>query len=644
MKGFAAMFRREVAIHRMVFPAAAIASLIPFAVPPLRGLARVAASEARVATAFLISAAFVYGLIAYLGATTLPRAIAERRIGFDFARPVSAQAIWAAAFASALALGIGGGLIAWLPTALAERAPFWPDALQDFWQLGLPWPAAAGAAAILLFGAAQALSIGARSRSPVLLADLAAGVLAAACAALAIVRVGFTPVPSTTKIVSDAIIAIAAAAALAAGPIALARGRTDIRTTHRTLSIATWGIGFLGLLAVHAWISWLYLGGPKDLTQVVSAKPAPTGSWTLVGGTARGIYTTFLYDAASRRSVRLPRWASTVSFSASGGEAAWVEGTFEGPAKVWCIRLDGARPEPKVCATSPALVRMATLDPSGRRLAITREDALTILATDTGGIVASARLSPRPGPTEDWSPDSGFFVGDVFRLYRRENVHQGVSRMQVFDLDLRSRRLEETGSIDDLHGFPILSADREGERVAVVEMETRRARLVEGRSGKTIAWLAAEGASRRQLAFLADGRLAMLERAGSLVLRVFSRNGEPIRTIALPDAEQVRVGGEFLPGRVVVGVGFLTDQDIYAVDADSGTTRLVARHLVPAAGSWRLFDPPNQSLAPGAPGTRLFLAADETLVELDPSTGTRSRLLGEREGAEDRGRAGGIRP
>jgi hypothetical protein len=647
MSGFAAIVRREIAMRRMVIPAALAASVIPFLVPLVRGLRGGVASEARIETAFLLSAAFVYGLVAYLAGTGLPRAIADRRIGFDLARPVSTTSIWAAPLAAALALGLSGGLIAWAPTAIVEGVPFWPNALDTVWPIGLPWPATAAAAALLLYCVAQAVSIAVRSPSALLMSDLVAGVLASSGAAWALARVGFTFIPSTTRVVTAGLIATGLLAALASVPIALSRGRTDIRAAHRAMSVTAWGIVLVGLAAIHVWISWLFLGTPRDLTQVVSAKPAPAGSWTMVGGTARRVYSTFLYDAASRRFLRLPRNTVTVTFSDSGDTAAWFDSESAEPlAPVWCAGLSAARPEPRLCASGDEHAQIVVLNADGRRVAVAGPDRLTIHATDSGAAIVSVPLPARAGPPERWLADYGLFVGPVFRLYRRESSGERVSRLRIYELSTGTR-LVETGAIEDLRGMPLLISDRAGERMAVKEVETRRVRLVDGRSGRTLAWLAdawhaPETPVARQVAFLSDARLLLLERdAGRLRLRVFSRDGGELRAIPLSDGEFMHLGGEVAPGRVAVGVGSagFAEEDIHVVDVDAGSVRLVARHLAPAVNWGRLFDPPNQSGVPGSPGTRLFLSADETLVELDPSTGERRLLLGRRELATDRGRS-----
>src|SRR4029453_331397 len=103
--------------RRMLFVAAAVAAASPFGVPLVSGLHNLDAAEARSATALAVSAILLCGVSAFLGGTRLPRGLADRRIGFDFARPLSSGAIWGGTLLGTLVLAIGSAFIAWLPAS-----------------------------------------------------------------------------------------------------------------------------------------------------------------------------------------------------------------------------------------------------------------------------------------------------------------------------------------------------------------------------------------------------------------------------------------------------------------------------------------------------------------------------------------------
>src|SRR5262249_1606310 len=102
MKAFVAIVRREVLERRTVLSAAAVAALPPVGLPALRRLSAAAQGWA----SLLIALVFALGIAASLGAAMIVPRIANRRIAFDLARPVSAAAIWIGSIAAATILAL----------------------------------------------------------------------------------------------------------------------------------------------------------------------------------------------------------------------------------------------------------------------------------------------------------------------------------------------------------------------------------------------------------------------------------------------------------------------------------------------------------------------------------------------------------
>src|SRR5689334_25024524 len=102
MRGLLAVARREIAERRLLFVAAAVAAVAPFAEPWLHGLHGVDGADVRIGTALALSLLFLFGTMALIGGTRLPGAFADRTIGFDLARPVSTGALWGGNLAAAL--------------------------------------------------------------------------------------------------------------------------------------------------------------------------------------------------------------------------------------------------------------------------------------------------------------------------------------------------------------------------------------------------------------------------------------------------------------------------------------------------------------------------------------------------------------
>ena len=127
MKGFLAVARREVRERRFVFAAAAFASLIPFVMPLFRGWIGGRAPEVRSLIATVLGVGFVLALAVGLGMSMLAPSMANRRIGFDFSRPVSSLALWNGHLAAALLIAALTAAIIGIPAWLAGARIPWSD-------------------------------------------------------------------------------------------------------------------------------------------------------------------------------------------------------------------------------------------------------------------------------------------------------------------------------------------------------------------------------------------------------------------------------------------------------------------------------------------------------------------------------------
>ena len=169
----------------------------------------------------------------------------------------------------------------------------------------------------------------------------------------------------------------------------------------------------------------------------------------------------------------------------------------------------------------------------------------------------------------------------------------------------------------------------------------RRVALYDGASGAQIAVLAeGDSVATRRARFLSDGRVALVEgsRAGSR-LRLFSREGREELSLPLPGADAVAVGGEPAPGRLWVATkldapgaaGVVAGGRAWklaVVDLAAGSVREVATGIW-SPNYWPGFSvPPSVQPAPGAPGTRLLVAADLSLVRVDPESGQVTKVVG----------------
>jgi len=630
MKGLLAVARREIEHRRFLFLGAAIAAAAPFVVTWIRGLHDFDAAEVRSATGLALSLTFLLGTAAGLGGTRLPGALADRRIGFDFARPLSSGAIWGGTLLGTLVLAIGSALIAWLPAALAGDTGFWPSlfvSLLNITEIPLPWPVLALLATLFLFALAQAAGVAIRARSGLLAVDmllLPVSIAAAGYGLMRLQRVGASLDFAIRASVATALFAILAL--LLAGLAAVAGGRTEIRSAHRAQSRVLWGTTAAGLFALYGYGMWLFSAPPNALKSVQTVRPALRGDWVYVEGPARGADASFLYDTADERSVRLP-WLSAPAFSEDGSKAAWLE-RLRKTSRLRAADLNSRRPSPRTIAMLSDQAYGLVLDASGSRAAVLDNALVSVYDLHTGRLLVSARINAEYRLSRLLFTDP-----DRLRIY---TVPSGkTSHLDILELDVASRRLVRTGGIGDLASWPLLATDRTAQRLVCVEMEAKRMRLFDARTGRLIRQLTDSQKFGATFGFLFDGRIFVVSRSGTeRVLEVLSPDGEPLREIPFPGGplkgtRLTSMGGEASPGQLVVSTGDEGDPTAFLIALDDGTVRQLGQHLRPVSRwSW-FYGPANSVLPPGTPAARLF-QDDGSLIRVDPATGRRELLLGQR--------------
>src|SRR5258708_9269373 len=168
--------RRELAEKRFVFATAALLSLFPVAVVALVPRPMSGGRSFLVSMGAMPAVGFTPGLATVLGVSTIGRDLADSRLSFYFAKPITAPAIWFGKLAAAIIM-IGGSFA----IILAPSLPFGTREWRTFWNLGLPELAVTAAvAALSLFLVSHVASPMGRSRSAFVLLDLGlAGVVGA---------------------------------------------------------------------------------------------------------------------------------------------------------------------------------------------------------------------------------------------------------------------------------------------------------------------------------------------------------------------------------------------------------------------------------------------------------------------------------
>lgn len=648
MRGFWAVFRRELAERRLIALGALLLSLAPLAAPLLAGQGH-RVEDVRSGAAIILAVMVSVFLALALGSSAIGADLGERRLGFYFSRPLSGGAIWAGKMAAAAVLALGSGALVILPALLhgdgLDPGGLWGATVLWTGNLGRDFAFLAGGVLFLLL-LSNALSVMARARSPWLLLDLAAalalgvGVWATATRLLAVGAFGPLALGMTA-------IAGALTVALAvAGAVQTVRGRTDLRRGHRLLSLILWSLVALGALGLEGYSRWVLAAEPGDLVRIERVVPAPAGSWISVRGevAARAGYSPlFLFDTATGRFRRIEStfamWGA-VEFSRDGRRVVWLEGHRgdRPPFAVFRQDLDGRATPVSTRVWFDEPVEIAVSE-DGSRLAALQNERILVHDLATGRLIAA---SPRLGD-QTLRGHLRFPGSRRVRLYgSRQNGTDGSweFQLQVIDFDL------DTGRIEPLARLPrgeelLWSVSPDGERMmtrsAVSTIQKQRLRLVDARSGQKLADLPG-GVFTGTSSFLADGRIAAASWSrGRIDLHILDAAGRPLLTRVF-QGMRLRLGGQPAPGLLAFGIAVRPEHGDPAswrsmlLDLETGETRPLGVGLVPVG---------SPTAGPASAGSRLFLRRASEIVRFDPRTGRTEVVLRGRQGWNPRPGAAG---
>ena len=629
MRGFLAVFEREIVERRLLLAAALVLGLVPLLLPLLPGMPALRPAELRSGTALCLALILSFALAILLGGSVIVRDLAERRMGFYFARPLSGAAIWAGKLAAAAALTLGTGLLVLLPTILVGNPPdpsgYWgtsPGVFQSGFSLAVAWLGIL----LLTLTAAHAVSVMVRSRSLWLLLDLAAlGVTASVAGTCLLVlarsgaglpisywqRFGPGPVGGVTVLLSIEILVglVTLLGLTVASGAQVTRGRTDLRRGHRALSIVLWSSLLPASLLLAGYTRWFLAASPEDLRSVDWTLGSPTSPWIAVQGRAvhRGGYRPgFLFDVGSGRFVRAGFGLTSldgpplVRFSTDGRRAVWLESSdarmLSGndlELRTLDLRRPGASPQ-----TTRVLLRGGVsafaLSPDGRRVAAVHDHRLTVDEIDSGRLLASAGVER----DEYHEVRRLAFAGpDRVRLYDLDFTfapQPSASRgmiLAISELDIATGKLTTTRLEEPVDGLSTWIVGPSADRVLLRERHTLQLR--DGATGKLIAELGGEGA---RASFLSGGRIAVLTRetAGSDLRILDAAAGAELRRFHLPEVRTLLVADQPGPQTVRVvtrGPKGSSPWQLWTLDLSSGQAhsgpRLALTTLpFEGAGAW----------------------------------------------------------
>ena len=643
MKRLAAVALREVAERRFVLVAAAAAAVLPFLVPFLPGIPAGDETTVRSIVALTLSCAFGLGGSLLVGASVVGRELAERRLSFHFARPLSAPVVWGGKLAGGLALVLLAEVVVLLPTSL----------------LGGGFPGLRGVAldapvlwAILLlavpfFLLAWVGSVALRSRSPWLVVDL---VLLVALPGLLftivrrLLRFGHAPEPSW----AIAAVAVLLAALLAATFAQVAAGRTDSRRGHGAQSLALWGVLLVATAAGAIRAERVIDPGLGRLVRAWAIPASADGEVVFVEGSPRsdgGGYVAYVVDLKGGTERVLPAGHEHAA-SADGSRVAFVHGS--ALSRTVEAELLEVRTGRSVAVALPDWPEGLALSSDGRRFATVAGGICSVVEVPSLRLLASVRLPDDPV----WVHVPRFDSPDRVRLHPSHRSYQKrgakapspliVTDPEALELDVTARSLRSLArypvseipfrSVKPERGLPTepyfrLRLSPDLSRVLVLAAGAARSiRLLDASTGAVLASFdGPEAGGPPSAGFLADGRSVVVrwesDRRGLVVL---SPAGDRVTEIPLEASVRryVWIGWEPSAGRIAVGLPAEQkgDPDTRWFLADLGSGELLPDPLRPVdRAPWRGSD---LVPLPGSPATRLALEKGTgRLVLFDSATG-----------------------
>jgi ABC-type transport system involved in multi-copper enzyme maturation permease subunit len=587
MTSLLAIVRREIVERRMAFVAAAVASVLPL----IARWAPLPIAGSRGLVTFMLMATLVVGfggaLAIVLGATMIGRDLAERRMSFYLSRPIPAAAVWFGKLLGSVLISFCSAAIVIIPTAVLA-----PDAWRGNWTISAGATTAGLAlSALILVLVAHVMGTMIRSRSPWVLADLAAAVVFAACCGLVVHDAWRAQAPITVAVETSAIVAAALLVALAAGALQLRYGRTDIGRNHRALSLSLWSGMAIVVMLTLAWGMWVRSPALRDLRATSVSAPA-SGPWIAMSGLARGradYPAVILLNTTSRSTLRVrrdsPFWQPEFRFSRDGRHVIWVESSDPVGSMIGVADLGSAARSHRFAAPNLSNLKNLAISPDGTRVAILADNILAVFETAEGRSIAAFHVDE--GLTNGRrTPQTSeillsFADADHLRLYRApaDRALTSAPRFVTIDeFDLRGRRVSRTGAFEVFSSEIRMSVSPEGRLLVTIfnvdrnAKETQRRLVLDGRDGSVLREVA--GGVR----ILADGALTYLQRRDGLLFLVVQRN--TTRTIRLGAAVNAFLAPSIGPGTITVFMRHPSSDSLRLVETvliDETTGRITCR-------------------------------------------------------------------
>jgi hypothetical protein len=642
MRGFLALVVHEINQRKALLAAAAVASLLPLAAPLLPATGSNPAEDIREAVLWVMVGGLVPLFALLLGVSFIGRDLAEGRLGFYYAQPLSGPTIWFGKLGAVLLLIWAVELIIMLPTVSLSSDPLRFFVLPNVLDSAVPkWlaPVLSFVAAAAVVLVAHAAGIIWRARSAWLIVDT--------LGLIAVFGLGWLATSPFLPLVAPDIITGAGywmfawllVALTAAGAVQAASGRVDPARCHRVVSMTLWGVLTVSVSALLAWSLWVRSADIDDLDRPFVVATGP-GDWIVVGGTSWGrldYYPRFLFNVVDGRTLPIGpafNWSGQDAMLAEGGSAAlWLEP--EGLLSWVVMTADLAAEHPVARPTGVTIGEEwedLAIAADGTRFAVLEGRTLAVYQGQPAEQLTAVRIEEEINPLAILFDDR-----DRVRVLAssRQEGPIGDKRWWLLWLEVADRRVGDRVEIDLPWRWGRHSRDGRADHslIQVRHGDTTHVAIRDTDSGELL----------RDLEVRSVWNVRPLEDGGVLVIRdrdendraeLYGANGEPVWTADLPEAGEIFGGLIGAPNLMLLGViGFESDAAdrtaryrTLGLDLATGSWRELADGKIPVLGRWGVSSSMG-SWAVGSIASRLLVDEDGLIFLWDPETGEIRQLV-----------------
>lgn len=544
MSAAIALFTRELRDKSRFFISCAVLACVPF-LAALLPAARAHQDDVVAMVGGFLALCVGSAVAVVSGGSVILRDLAERRMSFWFARPISPAALWIGKASAGLATCLLSFGIIVMPAMLSGGT-----AWKNYW-LGETSVLAVSALGIsVLFLVSHACATMLRSKSLLLALDFFLLIVSIGALLLLVWPVALGGAVVVTKWLAISI-AVAVLVLLAVAPVwQLEHGRADIRRSHAAFSRFFWpGIGAI-VFVTGGYVAWLISATPEDFHGTLMVEQPARGSRVLLSGTTRGRgdYTaTFVADRGTGRYERVatPPWWG-VEWSKDGNVLAWLQ-----PSGLFSMKSLELYVNGRGTGIPLDFSSRFVLSDDGTRAAVGSGNSITVYDLATGGVLASAAGFDPRGRASFW-----FVTNDQVRAIE-------VPPLRITEIDVRTRTKtsSQPRAMTAPRGAYSASVSGDGRLLFVGGPNV----VADGRTGEPVATIPGTYVFARMLN---DGSVAGISYAtGTPHLQLYAPDGRRLHDLALAPARNVWISGEIEGGKLMLA----TIGAMYVVDLRSGT-------------------------------------------------------------------------